>query len=93
GLYAAVTRRCFDGYPGPQGWYPEQRLDLLDALRAFSYGPAYASGREDRVGKLASGYFADLLVLDKDLFQCQADEIKDILPCATMVAGDWVYER
>jgi len=93
GLYAAVTRRCFDGYPGPQGWYPEQRLDLLDALRAFTYGPAYASGREDRVGKLASGYFADLLVLDKDLFQCQADEIKDILPCATMVAGDWVYER
>jgi len=32
-------------------------------------------------------------VLDKDLFQCQADEIKDIHPCATMVAGDWVYER
>ncbi|MBN1536268.1 MAG: amidohydrolase [Anaerolineales bacterium] len=93
GLYAAVTRKCFDGYPGPDGWYPEQRLELMDALKAYTYGAAYAGGMENRVGKLAPGYFADLLVLDKDIFDCEAKEIKDMLPRATMVRGEWVWEE
>lgn len=91
GLYAAVTRRCFDGYPGAQGWYPEQRLNIMDALKAFTFGAAFACGMENRIGKLAPGYFADLLVLDKDLFECNPEEIKDIQPQATMVGGEWVY--
>ncbi len=90
GLYAAVTRRGFDGYPGSEGWYPEQRLDLLDALKAYTSGAAYAGGMESQIGKLAPGYLADLLVLDKDIFHCAPEEIKDILPRATMVGGKWV---
>ncbi len=92
GLYAAVTRRCFDGYPGAEGWHPEQRLELLDALQAYTYGAAYAGGLENQTGKLAPGYLADLVVLEKDLFNIPPEEIKDILPCATMVGGDWVYQ-
>jgi len=93
GLYAAVARKCFDGYPGSDGWYPEQRLELMDAMKAYTFGSAYAGGMESKVGKLAPGYFADLLVLDKDIFRCEAEEIKDILPRATMVGGEWVYQN
>jgi len=93
GLYAAVTRRCFDGYPGVEGWYPEQRLELLDALKAYTVGGAYAAGLENQVGKLAPGFLADLLVIDKDLFSCSPEEIKDIRPLLTMIGGNWVYRN
>ncbi len=59
GLYAAVTRRRQDGLPGTDGWHPQQRLSLAEALRAYTLGPAYAAGMEDRLGKLAPGYYAE----------------------------------
>jgi predicted amidohydrolase YtcJ len=93
GLYAAVTRRRFDGSPGPQGWHPEQRLSLAQAIHAYTTGAAYAAGCEDRLGKLAPGYLADLLVLDDDPFTCQADLLRSIQPRATMVSGEWVFQR
>ena len=92
GLHAAVTRRRADGTPGPEGWYPEQRLTVSEALRAFTIGPAYAAGMEDRLGKLAPGYLADLLVLDTDPFTCQPDELRDIRPEAIMVGGEWLMD-
>jgi len=91
GLHAAVTRRRADGSPGPEGWYPAQRLTISEALGGFTTGAAYAAGMENRLGKLAPGYLADLLVLDADPFECGPDEIKDILPIGTMVGGEWVY--
>jgi predicted amidohydrolase YtcJ len=91
GIHAAITRRRPDGSPGPDGWYPSQRLNLIDALRGFTSGPAYAAGMEDRLGELADNYLADLLVLDSDIFALPADEIRDIHPLATMVGGKWVY--
>jgi len=60
-------------------------------LRGFTYGPAYAAYAEERLGKLARGFLADLLVLDRDLFHCEPDAIKDIRPLATMVGGEWVF--
>jgi N-acyl-D-aspartate/D-glutamate deacylase len=63
GLHAAITRQRADGTP-EDGWHPEQRLTLREALRAYTQGPAFAAGMEDRLGKLAPGYLADLLVLD-----------------------------
>lgn len=92
GLHAAVTRRRADG-PGPDGWRPEQCISLEDALAGFTTGAAYAAGLEDRLGKLAPGYLADLIVLDKDPFTCQPDEIKNIRPRATMVGGEWVWGK
>lgn len=91
GLHAAVTRRRADGAPGAQGWYPAQRLSLLQALHGFTTGPAYAAGMEDRLGKLAPGYLADLIVLETDPFRCDPHDLQHILPLRTMVGGEWVF--
>lgn len=89
GIYAAVTRRRPDGSPGPDGWYAEARVSVAEAVRGWTFGPAYAAGMEDRLGKLAPGYLADLVVLDRDLFRIPHDEILDVGVVATMVNGQW----
>jgi len=93
GLHAAVTRRRRDGTPGPDGWYPTQRLTVSEALQGFTSGAAYAAGLEDRLGKLAPGFLADLILLDTDPFDCQPDRLRDIQVLATMIGGDWVWKR
>ncbi len=93
GLHAAVTRRRADGSPGPQGWIPEQRLTVEEALLAFTSGAAYAAGQEGKLGRLAPGSFADLLVLDRDPFKCEQEALREIRPLATMVAGEWVFSE
>ncbi len=92
GLHAAVTRRRRDGAPGIQGWYPQECLSLRMALEAFSGGPAFLAGMEDRLGCLSAGRLADAIVLDVDPFVCPADEIHLIQPTATMVGGEWVWQ-
>ena len=87
-----MTRQRADGTPGPDGWYPDQRLSVEESIKAFTIGAAFASGMEDRLGRLAPGFWADLLVLDTDPFRCDPGEIRTILPTATMVAGDWVAD-
>lgn len=91
GLHAAVTRRCRDGKPGSRGWIPEERLTIQEAVRAYTQGAAYAAGWEHQAGKLSSGYWGDLIVLDKDPFTLDPDQIYDLLPSATMVAGEFVW--
>ena len=91
GIYAAVTRRRPDGSPGEEGWYPNARLAVEEALRGFTIGPAYAAGMEDRLGRLAPGYLADLVVLDRDLLSMPHDEILDINIVATMIDGQWRF--
>lgn len=91
GIHAAVTRRRADGSPGPDGWYPAQRLTVLEAVRAYTHGPAYAARMEDRLGRLAPGYLADLLVLDEDPFTCDPAQLRHIRSLATMVGGEWVW--
>jgi predicted amidohydrolase YtcJ len=92
GIHAAVTRRRSDGSPGPQGWHPEQRLSMQEAIEGFTLGAAYAAYAENRMGKLSAGYLADLIVLERDPFTSVPDEVKDLRSSATMVAGEWVYE-
>jgi predicted amidohydrolase YtcJ len=91
GLHAAVTRRRADGSPSPQGWYPEQCLSVVEALHAYTTGPAYAAAVDDRLGKLIPGCLADLLVLDKNPFTCPPEELLNIHPLATMIGGEWVF--
>jgi predicted amidohydrolase YtcJ len=93
GIHAAVTRRRQDGSPGDQGWYPEQRLTLEEALEAYTIGPAELAGWGDRVGRLAPGYYADMIVLDQDPFQIPPQELFQIKPLATMVGGEWVFSE
>jgi hypothetical protein len=92
GIHAAVTRRCADGAPGPEGWYPEQRLTVDQAVRAYTWGAAYAGGLEERLGSLSPGKWADLVVLDRDIFTVDPMEIVDTQVRATMVAGELVYD-
>ena len=92
GIHAAVTRRRRDGTPGSEGWYPEQRIDLNTALQAYTTGAARASGQETRQGRLWTGCFADLVVLEQDPFHMPAQDLWQIQPAATMVGGEWVFE-
>ncbi len=92
GIHAAVTRQRADGSPGPEGWHPEQRLSVQQALEGFTTGPAYAAYAEDRQGRLAPGCLADLIVLEKDPFVCNLAETKDLQSSATMVGGEWVFK-
>lgn len=92
GLHAAVTRKPAD-YPEKDGWYPRQKLSLRQAIRAYTTGPAYASGQEMQLGKLEAGYFADLIVLDKDPFIIPHDELPRLVSSATMVSGQWTWNE
>jgi predicted amidohydrolase YtcJ len=91
GIHAAVTRRTPDGAPGPEGWHPEQRISVWDAVRAYTVGPAYASGMDDSIGSLAPGKLADLVVLDRDVFDCPPMEIAQTQVAATMIGGRFVH--
>lgn len=93
GLHAAVTRMRTDGTPGKNGWRPEQRLNLAEALEAYTLGPAFAAHLDGRLGRLAPGFYADLIVLRDDPFALPPDELWKVRPAATMVAGDWVWRE
>jgi hypothetical protein len=92
GIHAAVTRRRADGSPGAEGWHPGQRLTMQQAIEGFTTGAAYAAYAENRKGRLAPGFLADLIVLEQDPFTCDPDEVKDFQSSATMVGGEWVFE-
>jgi len=92
GLHAAVTRRRPDGYPHPEGWHPKQKLTITEALAGYTTGPAYQAGMEDRLGKLAPGFLADLVVLEDNPLTCSPEKLHDLHPVGTMIGGDWVYK-
>jgi len=91
GIHAAVTRRRTGGFPGPEGWYPRQRLTVEEAVRGYTLGAAYAAGLEDRLSSLVPGKLADLVVLDRDIFTCDATAIAETQVVATMIGGRFVY--
>ncbi len=90
GLYSAVTRKRPDGYP-EGGWQPEQCLTLAEALQIYTLGGAYALNREKDLGSLEAGKLADITVLEKNLFDLDPMEIKDVTPVMTMVNGEIVF--
>jgi predicted amidohydrolase YtcJ len=91
GIDAAVTRRTLDGRH-PDGWFPDQRIRLEDALRAYTVDAAFAGFQEGFTGRISPGFAADLVVLDRDLFRISADELASARIAATLVAGEVVYE-
>lgn len=91
GIHAAVTRQRPDGSPGPDGWYPSARVTIAEALRAYTIGPAYTAGSEKRLGRLAPGYLADLVVLRRDPFTIPAAELLEMTVVATMVGNVWRF--
>ena len=90
GIHAAATRRRADGSPGPDGWHPEQRISVVEAIRAYTLGAAYAAGMESSLGSLSPGKLADLVVLDRDILKVAPMEIADIQVINTMVGGQFI---
>lgn len=93
GIHAAVTRRRHNGKPTIAGWQPQQKISVQQAIQGYTTGPAFAAGFENTQGKLASGFWADLIVLKNDPFSVDPDELFQIKPVATMVAGEWVWQN
>ena len=92
GIYAAVTRQTLDG-ANPDGWLPEQKISVAEAVAGYTTGAAYACFLEDQVGTLEPGKYADLVVLSEDLFSIDPVEIQNMQVDLTMVEGEVVYRR
>ena len=91
GIYAAVTRQTLSGEPRA-GWFPEERVDVEFALRAYTVNNAYAAGEERVKGKIAPGYLADLVMLDADPLRIAPERLKDVKVELTMVGGRIVHD-
>ena len=94
GVYAAVTRRTLDGR-NPSGWVPDQKISVGEALRAYTYGNAWATFNDQKWGTLAPGRYADVVVLDRDLFAVPAESLADgaVKVRYTIVGGRVVYRK
>ncbi|TVR12972.1 MAG: amidohydrolase [Balneolaceae bacterium] len=92
GIYAAVTRQTLDGQPDG-GWFPEERIDVETALRAYTVNNAYAAGEEDFKGTLEPGKVADIVILSENLFDIDPTEIKDVHVLYTFTGGKLVHRH
>lgn len=92
GLYSAVTRMGHDGEP-EGGWYPEENMSRVEALRAFTLDAAYAAHQENILGSLEPGKWADFIVIDQDYFETDPSNIWQIEVLETWVAGKPVYQK
>jgi predicted amidohydrolase YtcJ len=92
GLHVAVTRRNPQGFP-ENGWVPEQKITMAEAIYAYTYMGAYASFEEKIKGKIAAGYLADMVVLSQDLFTIELIEVHKTLVDLTIFDGRIIYER
>lgn len=91
GIHRAVYRRMNDGLP-PEGWNPEQRISLTEAVHCYTLGSAYTLHTEAECGSLECGKSADLVVLDGNIFECQGEELREMKPLLTMMEGQIVYD-
>jgi predicted amidohydrolase YtcJ len=92
GIYAAVTRRTIDDR-NPGGWVPEQKITVEEALRAYTSSAAHASFEESVKGTIAAGKLADLVMLERNIFDVSPEEIRNVRVVMTMVGGRKVFER
>jgi predicted amidohydrolase YtcJ len=97
GMYAAVTRRSprtgLDPNGGTTGWYPEETITLLEALKGFTINPAYGAFLEDKAGIINVGSFADWVVLDEPLENMDVESLRQLTVRETWVGGKRVYKR
>jgi predicted amidohydrolase YtcJ len=90
GLYAAVTRKDRLGEKG-DGWFPEQKITMEEAIKCYTLGSAYAQFMDDRKGIIKPGYLADIVIVDRDLLTIPEDQIMKTKVDYTIVGGKVVY--
>src|SRR5581483_625913 len=90
-LYAAVTRATFDG-KNPNGWFPEQKLTVDEAVRAYTMGSAYAEFQEKEKGSITPGKLADVVLLSDDIFSIDPVKIRDVKVLKTIVGGKVIWD-
>lgn len=91
-IYCAVNRKDLSGYP-KEGYNVKEALSVFEAVRAYTVGSAYCSQEENIKGKLTPGYYADMTVLERDIFNCDPGEIKDVKVVMTIVGGKVTYQN
>jgi predicted amidohydrolase YtcJ len=91
-IYAAATRRTLDG-KHPSGWVPEQKISVEEAVRAYTVGSAYAEFQENEKGTLSPGKLADLVILSRDIFKIDPNEIDKVKVVLTIMDGRVVYSQ
>ncbi|MBU0711161.1 amidohydrolase [bacterium] len=91
GIYAAITRRTLDD-KNPDGWVPEQKISVEEALKCYTISPAYASFEESIKGSIMPGKLADLVIIDQDLTKIDPVSIKDSRIMMTIVDGKIQYQ-
>ncbi|MBG0859953.1 MAG: amidohydrolase [Bacteroidales bacterium] len=91
GLYAAVSRKERLGEEG-EGWFPEQKLSMEEAIKYYTLGSAYAQFMDDRKGMIRKGYLADIVIVDRDLLTIPESDIMKTRVDYTITGGKVVYE-
>lgn len=92
GVYAAVTRRTLDD-KNPNGWIPEQKISVEDAIKCYTINSAYASFEENIKGSIEVGKLADLILLSDDIITIDPIKIKDVKVEMTMFDGEIIYNK
>jgi predicted amidohydrolase YtcJ len=93
GIDAAVNRRTLDG-KHPNGWFPEQRITVAEAVEAYTMGSAFAAHQEKDRGSIAAGKLADFVLLSRDIFApAERDKIADTKVVLTVVGGKVVFSK
>jgi len=90
-LYAATTRATLDG-KNPNGWFPEQKLTIKEAIEAYTMGSAYAEFQEREKGSITPGKLADMVLLSDDVLTIDPVKIRDVKVLKTWVGGKLVYD-
>ena len=92
GIYAAVTRRTLDD-KNPDGWVPEQKISVGEAIKCYTLNNAYAAFEENEKGSIEPGKLADMVVLSDDIFKIPPEHIKDLKVDMTIFDGKIIYKR
>jgi predicted amidohydrolase YtcJ len=91
GLYAAVTRATLDG-KNPNGWFPEQKLTIAEAVEAYTMGSAYAEFQDKEKGSITAGKLADMVLLSEDIFAIPPEKIGEVRVLKTFVGGKVTWD-
>jgi predicted amidohydrolase YtcJ len=92
GIYAAVTRRTLNG-KNVDGWIPEQKISLEEAIKGYTINGAFTEFAESMKGSLEEGKFADLIVLSQNLFEIHPEDILDTEVLMTVFNGEIIYKK